>query len=208
MIKIPFRCMSTFRQKFECNLHNFTSWFPGHMYKGLLQMQAKLATVDCIIEVHDARIPFSGRNPTFYSTLYAIKPHILVLNKSDLADLSHINDIKQGLLQENIHHVLFASCKGGSKSGINKIIPLVTELIKDTDFYNRGNTSSFTLMVIGIPNVGKSSLINRLRNLHLKRKSATSVGAEPGVTRSVLEKIKPPFVLGRKGDMKQFCLQD
>ncbi|XP_035229516.1 mitochondrial GTPase 1-like [Stegodyphus dumicola] len=134
--------------------------------------------------------PFNGRNPTFYSTLYAIKPHILVLNKSDLADLSRINDIRQGLLQENIHHVLFASCKGGSKSGINKIIPLVTELMKDTDFYNRGNTSSFTLMVIGIPNVGKSSLINRLRNLHLKRKSATSVGAEPGVTRSVLEKIK------------------
>lgn len=63
-------------------------WFPGHMGKGMRQMQQKLKLVDCVIEVHDARIPFSGRNPDFKNTITGLRPHILVLNKKDLGDES------------------------------------------------------------------------------------------------------------------------
>ncbi len=72
-----------FRQEFVTagSRPDLPKWFPQHMYIGLKKMQAKLRNVDCVIEVHDARIPLCGRNPNFYRTLYAIKPHILILNK-------------------------------------------------------------------------------------------------------------------------------
>lgn len=199
------RSVKKFREKFIGNYNSdtVTSWFPGHMFKGTLQLQAKLATVDCIIEVHDARIPFSGRNPKFYSMLSAIRPHILVLNKSDLADMSYEEQIRGCLKRENIHHIMFTNCKE-NKGGFQKVIPKAVELIKESELYNRGNRSSFVLMIIGIPNVGKSSLINRLRNFHLNKKSASAVGAVPGVTKTVLEKIKvsdnpPVFLLDTPG---------
>ena len=61
------------------------NWFPGHMVKGLRQMQHSLQKTDCIIEVHDARVPMSGRNRNFKNSLTGNRPHILVLNKQDLA---------------------------------------------------------------------------------------------------------------------------
>ena len=60
------------------------NFFPGHMNRGMRKMQARLSRVDCFLEIHDARIPFSGRNPNFYTKLTAIRPHILVFNKMDL----------------------------------------------------------------------------------------------------------------------------
>lgn len=75
-----------FRKHFEIASKEAIRWFPGHMGKGLKQMQQKLKTVDCIIEVHDARIPFSGRNPEFHYSLTSAKPSILVLNKKDLIE--------------------------------------------------------------------------------------------------------------------------
>lgn len=74
---------SKFRQRFEIHSAKL-NFHPGHMSKGMKKMQSRLAKVDCILEVHDARIPFSGRNSTFYNKLTAVRPHILVLNKSDL----------------------------------------------------------------------------------------------------------------------------
>ncbi|GIY59331.1 mitochondrial GTPase 1 [Caerostris darwini] len=121
--------------------------------------------------------------------LTAVKPHILVLNKSDLIENSARKKITDKLQKTN-QNVLFTDCKASSKGGVSKIIPSAIELIKDSEQYNRENAQNINLMVIGIPNVGKSSLINRLRNIHLNRKKATHVGATPGVTKSVLEKIK------------------
>ncbi|XP_054709072.1 mitochondrial ribosome-associated GTPase 1-like [Uloborus diversus] len=122
--------------------------------------------------------------------LSAIKPHILVLNKTDLADLTQKEKIKKHLLKESVKEVLFTDCKASSKTGVEKILPTAIELMKDGDFHNRLNRNSFSLMVIGVPNIGKSSVINKLRNIHLKQGKATSVGAVPGITKSVLEKIK------------------
>jgi len=176
------------------------NWFPGHMAKGVKQMQQKLKMVDCIIEVHDARIPFSGRNPNFYKLLTAARPHILILNKKDLANLRHEKRILS-LLSEKMNdtHVLFTNCKEEGCRGVKQILPLSIDLIKSSERFNRTELNMFHLMIIGVPNVGKSSLINSLRNLHLKKANATRVGANPGVTRAVLQKIKiseePPVYL-------------
>ena len=74
----------SFRSVFKSIDKDVLHWFPGHMNKGLKQMQQKLRLIDCVIEVHDARIPISGRNADFKFTISGVKPHILVLNKFDL----------------------------------------------------------------------------------------------------------------------------
>ncbi len=77
-----------FRRRFELpDSVKPGSWFPRHMSIQLKVMEGKLRTVDCIVEVHDSRIPLTGRNPQFFSSLYAVRPHLLVMNKMDLIDL-------------------------------------------------------------------------------------------------------------------------
>ncbi|XP_073408178.1 mitochondrial ribosome-associated GTPase 1 isoform X2 [Dendrobates tinctorius] len=148
------------QRSFDFGQREVARWFPGHMAKGLKQMRAKLGKVDCIVEVHDARIPFSGRNPLFKEYL-GLKPHLLILNKMDLADLSH-----------------------------EKVVPAITELIGNNPRFNRALSLDISIMVTGIPNVGKSSLVNALRRMHLRKGKASKVGGEPGITRSVLYKIQ------------------
>uniref|UniRef100_A0A9L0SLR2 Mitochondrial GTPase 1 n=1 Tax=Equus caballus TaxID=9796 RepID=A0A9L0SLR2_HORSE len=151
---------AAWRESFPLGGHAVARWFPGHMAKGLKKMQSSLKLVDCIIEVHDARISFGGRNPLFQETL-GLKPHLLVLNKMDLADLKE-----------------------------RQIVPMVTELIGSSYRYHRGESLEYCIMVIGVPNVGKSSLINSLRRQHLRKGKATRVGGEPGITRAVMSRIQ------------------
>ncbi|GAB6032523.1 hypothetical protein CHUAL_011418, partial [Chamberlinius hualienensis] len=180
--------LKKFRKKFTLPLSNI-NWFPGHMAKGVKQMQQKLKSVDCIIEVHDARIPFSGRNPNFYHMLTAIRPHILVLNKMDLSNLRLKHDILDTLKEKyNDTNVIFTDCR--SEAGISSILSKVLEQINLSDRFNRAENPFYSVMTIGVPNVGKSSVINALRNYYLNRGNATRVGPTPGVTRSVLEKIR------------------
>lgn len=103
------RHVDKFRTVFDFGGREVAHWFPGHMAKGLKQMRANLKSVDCIIEIHDARIPFSGRNPVFQDTLSA-KPHLLILNKMDLADLSNKQRILKKLEKEGMTDVLFTDC--------------------------------------------------------------------------------------------------
>lgn len=179
-----------FRTHFNLKNRNVFRWFPGHMGKGVKEMQKKLKSVDCIIEVHDARIPFSGRNPECFETISGLRPHILVFNKRDLAEESLEQDVLKKLKEQGNRNVLFTNCKDKSCKGVRNIIPLVQKLIKSSDRYNRSENQDSCLMVIGVPNVGKSTLINTLRNKYLLRGSAAPVGAAPGITRSVGEKIK------------------
>ena len=74
----------SFRQNYKFSVEAQHNWFPGHMHKGLGQIQRRMADVDCVLEVHDARVPFSGRNLTFRENLNKSRPHILLLNKQDL----------------------------------------------------------------------------------------------------------------------------
>lgn len=104
---------NAFRTMFPVVNRELLNWFPGHMGKGMKQMQQKLKQVDCVIEVHDARIPLSGRNSEFRYTISGVKPHILVLNKKDKIDRRMQGRIVDRLQQEDseARHVLFTNCK-------------------------------------------------------------------------------------------------
>lgn len=178
-----------FRRVFDFGEREVAHWFPGHMAKGLKQMGASLRKVDCIIEIHDARIPFSGRNPAFQESL-DVRPHLLVLNKMDLADISKMESIMKRLEREGVRNVLFTDCLRQRDENLKKIIPLVTELIESGSRFHREEDRNYCLMVIGVPNVGKSSLINAVRRTYLKKGKASKVGGEPGITKAILTKIQ------------------
>jgi len=160
------------------------------MNKGLKQMQQQLKNVDCILEVHDARIPISGHFADYSRTLTGLKPHIFVLSKKDLADTSCTSDVVSALNRDGLSNIILTNLKDQNCKGTRKILPLAKKLIKNSNRYNRTEEESYSMMVIGVPNVGKSSLINRLRNRHLRKGKATQVGAVAGITRSVLTRIK------------------
>ncbi|CAH1979673.1 unnamed protein product [Acanthoscelides obtectus] len=152
-----------FRSVFKTVDKDLVRWFPGHMDRGLKQMQHKLRSVDCVIEVHDARIPMSGRNTDFkYTISGGMKPHILVLNKADLIEKDMHDPIRKRL-QDEFQHIIFTNCKVQKCSGVSAIFPLAQELISKSERFNRQEAEDFNMMIIGVPNVGKSSLINRLR---------------------------------------------
>lgn len=179
-----------FRKKFILPDKTHLLWYPGHMDKGMKQMQQKLKIVDCLIEVHDARIPFSGRNPNFIKTVSGLRPHILVYNKQDLSDLGYRRTVQNELEKQGTSNVLFTNCKDIKCKGVAKIVPMIEQLIASSSRYNRNEDREFSVMVIGVPNVGKSSLINVLRNKYTRKGSAAAVGAKAGITRSVLTRIK------------------
>ncbi|KAH9499219.1 Mitochondrial GTPase, partial [Bulinus truncatus] len=185
-----------FRKVFKLPIAKLVQWFPGHMQKGLLQIQAKLHKVDCIIEIHDARIPLTGRNFRFRDII-KLRPHVLLLNKLDLTDLENNaakkDNIVKTLQQQGIDTVFFTNLKyvHHEKFFLKTILPVTQELISKRPRYNREETEDFNYLVIGVPNVGKSTFINSLRSMQLQKKGkATTVGAIAGITKSVLSKIK------------------
>ncbi|KAA0201680.1 hypothetical protein HAZT_HAZT007526 [Hyalella azteca] len=176
------------RSNFDFSKLQLRSWFPRHMAVGMMQMQGKLHSIDAVIEVHDARIPFTGRNFNL-SDIGILKPSILVLNKVDLVAperrervASRFNDMG--------HEVLFTNSKEPSDRGVECIVEKVLHKIKNSNRYNRSEFPEINLMILGIPNVGKSSLINSLRNRNMHRKKAAAVAPRPGVTRCVMERIQ------------------
>jgi len=184
---------STFRNKFH--LQKAINWYPGHMMKGLLQIQAKMRAIDCVVEIHDARIPFTGRNLKFQD-ITQLRPHILLLNKSDLVELSQDEKsmIVHKLKQQNVSNVFFTNFKSGNQvmTLMNEtILPTAIDLIQNNPRYNRQGEIDYNFLCCGVPNVGKSTFINTLRQNALQKKGqATIVGATPGVTKSVLGRIK------------------
>ncbi|XP_059491145.1 mitochondrial GTPase 1 [Neocloeon triangulifer] len=189
-----------FRRSFKVPNSDALRWFPGHMDKGIKQMENKLTQVDCVIEVHDARIPLSSRNPNFRHSFLGTKPHLLVLNKKDLVDMSLVNQIEERLrVEHGVSDVMFTNCKDDKDRNVDKVVPKAIELISTSPRYNRENSDEINLMIIGVPNVGKSSLINRIRNKAMKRKNAAPVGAVPGITKSLMTRVRvsnePPVFL-------------
>lgn len=150
------RSLSQFRSKFvippgRLGGSNVGKWFPTHMYVSLKQMQAKLRSVDCVVEVHDARIPFSGRNEQFRNLLYSIRPHILVLNKCDLIDAKLQTRIEFQLREKekNLSHILWTNCKLKQQSSIKRLTSAIYESIENVPRFNREARTHYMLMVIG-----------------------------------------------------------
>ena len=179
-------------------------WFPGHMAKTRRLMKANLPLVDVVVEITDARVPASSRNPEM-KNLVGGKPRVVVLNKCDMADEAltaewieyyHANGVK----------AIAMDCRSGK--GLNKLVPTVKEVIKkelEKCAAKGMEGKPIRIMVVGIPNVGKSSFINRVAG-----GKRTKVEDRPGVTRGkqwvTLEKgidlLDMPGVLWPKFDDK------
>lgn len=154
-------------------------WFPGHMAKTRRAVAANLKLVDAVAEIIDARTPMSSRNPEIDS-LVSKKPRIILLNKCDLAD-SNATSAWINYFRNSGAAALAVDCKSGK--GINKVIPTLKSTVLK-DLIEKRQRSGMTgapvrLMVVGIPNVGKSSLINRLAG-----SKRAKVEDRPGVTRT------------------------
>ncbi|MDO4176471.1 MAG: ribosome biogenesis GTPase YlqF [Bacillota bacterium] len=150
------------------------NWYPGHMKKTRELIQENLKMVDAVVEVVDARIPVSSRNPII-DELVAGKPRIIALNKSDLADEEANRQWVAAFAKagEDIRAIPMNSMSGAGTKELLKIL-------ESMDAKRSGNAAMkpFRIMIVGVPNVGKSSLINRMTG----HKSAKT-GDRPGVTK-------------------------
>lgn len=162
------------------NRQNSTNinWFPGHMARARRVLAENLPLVDVVVELCDARIPYSSRNPEIIRIL-GNKPSVLVCNKADLADPVQTEFWKDYYSQRNTN-VLFTDCRKGEgvKQVVNGIMRTMQEKIRREEAKGRKNPQ-IRAMIVGIPNVGKSSFINRVAG-----KAAAVTGDKPGVTRN------------------------
>lgn len=157
---------------------NQIQWFPGHMAKTRRLINENLRNVDIVIEMLDARIPVSSRNPEIARILKeAGKPSIILLNKASLAD-PELNKRWVEYYTTDISRCILTDCANGN--GINRISPTIREVLSEKiERYQQKGMSGRRLraMVVGIPNVGKSSLINRIAG-----NKKAKVENRPGVT--------------------------
>ena len=178
------------------------SWFPGHMTKTKRMIASELPHMDAVCEILDARIPLSSRNPDV-DELTAGKPRLIVLNRADQADPAQTRRWSQYFRAKG-YAVLEANAKGGV--GTEKFAAAVRELLREKleAYAAKGQVGRVVrVMVLGIPNVGKSTFINKVA----KRKTAKAED-RPGVTRSkqwvpvdaTLELLDTPGILWPKFD--------
>lgn len=180
----------------------YVQWFPGHMARTRRQIKESLPLVDAVVEIVDARVPVSSRNPEL-PELIGQKPLMVILNKCDLAyenaTRRRISELgKQGVT------AIAVDCRSGK--GLNAFAPTVRRMLADKIEANaqKGMAGKpLRLMVVGIPNTGKSSFINRMAG-----KNKAKVADKPGVTRqnqwfsigSGIELLDTPGVLWPKFD--------
>ncbi|MGH4119951.1 ribosome biogenesis GTPase YlqF [Clostridium sp.] len=154
------------------------NWFPGHMAKTRRQIQESLKLVDAVIEMRDARIVKSSANPQI-DEICKDKPRVILLNKSDLAEDKVTKEWIKKLTTDTVKPLSVNSLTG---AGLKSIKTTLDELLKEKQDRQRkkGLVNVITrVMVVGIPNVGKSSLINKLA-----KNNAAKTGDRPGVTKS------------------------
>ena len=152
------------------------NWYPGHMAKTKRQIMDDLKLIDVVIELLDARMPMSSRNPDIKS-ITANKKKIILLNKCDLAD-KDVNNLWVSKLSKEAPTILTDSSSG---RGIDKVSKKIEEIMKEElerQAARGRKNKTIRVMILGIPNVGKSSFINRI-----SKKVAAEVGNRPGVTK-------------------------
>ena len=184
------------------------NWYPGHMAKTKRQIQEDLKLIDVVVELLDSRIPISSRNPDI-NTLVQGKKKIIVLNKSDLADEKETIKWVEYFKAQKIPAVITDANSG---KGIKEVIKQAELIMKDEldKREEKGRSGrKIRIMILGIPNVGKSSFINRLAN-----KNSLEVGNKPGVTRkkqwikisNSIELLDTPGVLWPKFESDEVAL--
>ncbi|GED70273.1 ribosome biogenesis GTPase A [Brevibacillus reuszeri] len=175
-------------------------WFPGHMAKARRQVTEKLKLIDVVIELLDARLPLSSRNPMI-DEIVSDKPRLILLNKADLADDKATEEWIAYFRKQGIRTLPIDALSG---KGVGKLPELCREqaaemLAKRSDKGMQGR--AIRIMILGIPNVGKSSLINRL-----SKRSVAQTGDRPAVTKAqqwvkmgdTLELLDTPGILWPK----------
>ena len=184
------------------------NWFPGHMVKTKREIKENLKLVDAVIEIRDARIPNSSKNPDI-DQLCKGKPRIILLNKCDLANEKITKEWKKSL--ENSETVVL-EVNALKNDGLKNIKPALLKLLKEKHdrLKAKGLVKITTrVMVVGIPNVGKSTFINKMA-----RNNIAKTGDRPGVTKSKqwiktsigIELLDTPGVLWPKFDDEQVGL--
>ena len=184
------------------------NWYPGHMAKTKRQIIEDLKLIDLVVEIVDARIPISSQNPDIKENI-TDKRKIIVLNKSDLADENETKKWVKHFERQNIPAVITDSNSG---KGINEVVSTIKKLSKEDEekYKSKGRVGkSVRVLVLGIPNVGKSSFINRI-----SKKSSAQVGNRPGVTRQKqwirlsegIELMDTPGVLWPKFQTEEIAL--
>lgn len=152
-------------------------WYPGHMTKTRRRIESDLRLVDAVAEVVDARIPVSSRNPDI-GAVTAGKPRVILLNKCDMSDRRATKEWVDALSSDQVRAIP-VDCRSGR--GVDRFVPVLTELLSDkiAAYKAKGMLHpSMRVMIVGIPNVGKSTFINRIAG----RNKAVSAD-RPGVTR-------------------------
>ena len=153
------------------------NWYPGHMLKAKKELAKQLKRVDVVLEMRDARIPVSSVNHDFEELLHQ-KKRILLFNKTGLADVEITRNWSEIFKKSGIPFLFIDAL---NQRDLNKILPISRKLMQEkwSTFRRRGiRPPSLKLLITGIPNVGKSSLINRL-----SRRKAAETGPTPGVTK-------------------------
>lgn len=155
-------------------------WYPGHMAKAMREMEEKLKIVDIVLELIDARIPLSSQNPSInQSLIQKNKPRLVILNKIDMADSQVNKEWLKYFEDQGIKCLLVDSNKGINTNKISNICKEVLKEKLERERLKGLKPRSIRTMVIGIPNVGKSTLINKL----VGRNTAIT-GNKPGVTKA------------------------
>ena len=184
------------------------NWYPGHMAKTKKQILDDLKLVDIVIELLDARIPISSQNPEIDKLIHN-KKRIIVLNKADLADPIETKKWIEYFEKNRIIAIDIDSNQGKGTEKITKIIEKLME--KELNVQNsKGRIrKTIRIMIVGIPNVGKSSFINRI-----SKKASMTVGNKPGVTKqkqwirigNQIELLDTPGILWPKFESEQVGL--
>ncbi len=153
------------------------NWFPGHMKKALDMMKSEVSKVDVLIYVLDGRAPLACLNPEFVKIINE-KPILFVLNKIDMSDEEKLSEVEKSLLGENRKVIrLNSTASGAQKKVLEKLKQLCLPLLER--FKKKGISGFIRAMVIGVPNCGKSTLVNNLCGAY-----KAQTGNKPGVTKT------------------------